>query len=129
MDSKTGQITASHQWKSQPLKGGQAWIALAWNSPVDVSEIHLTFDTNFGRQLCLSPNDYTNNTVIRAAQPETVKDYAIVLDGKEVLKVTGNYSRKRVHTLAKPQAAKSLKVVVTATNGVEEARIFEIGVF
>jgi hypothetical protein len=128
MHSKTGEITQRHQWMSQPLNGGQAWIELAWNAPVDVSEIHLTFDTNFGRQLVLSANDHANRSVIRAAQPETVKDYAILIDGQEVLRVGGNYSRKRVHKLDKPISGKTLRLVVAATNGAPEARVFEIGV-
>jgi hypothetical protein len=129
IDMKSGEILASHQWKSQPLNGGSASIELAWNAAVDVSEIHLTFDTNFGRELTLSANDHTNGKVIRSAQPETVKDYAILIDGKEVAKVAGNYSRKRVHKLDKPVSGKTLKLVVSATNGAPEARVFEIGVF
>jgi hypothetical protein len=111
------------------LNGGSASIELAWNAAVDVSEIHLTFDTNFGRELTLSANDHTNGKVIRSAQTETVKDYAILIDGKEVAKVAGNYSRKRVHKLDKPVSGKTLKLVVSATNGAPEARVFEIGVF
>lgn len=129
LNSKTGELIASHQWKSAPLApAAEQWIELTWNTPVDVREVHLTFDTNFGRQLTLSASDWTNNTCIRGPQPETVKDYTLLVDGKAVATVTGNYSRKVVHKLERPVSAKSLRLIVTATNGVPEARVFEIAV-
>ncbi len=127
---KTGEMIVSHHWKSRPLTaGGQEWIELTWPTAIEVREIHLTFDTNFARQLCLSANDFTNNTVIRGPQPETVRDYTISLDGKVIEKVEGNFSRKRVHKLDGSTSAKSLRLAVAATNGSAEARVFEIAVF
>jgi len=130
LNPKSGELIVSHQWMSEPLTaGGEAWVELAWTSPVEVKEVHLTFDTGFVRELTLSPSDWATKRIVRAAQPETIRDYTIVADGKVIETVTGNYSRKRVHTLKKPINANKLRIVATATNGVPEARLFEVGVF
>jgi hypothetical protein len=44
----------------------------------------------------------------------------------EIEGVEGNYQRRRVHRLAAPVAASALRVTVTATNGLDHARICEV---
>jgi hypothetical protein len=64
------------------------------------------------------------NTV-RAPQPETVRDYSVLADGKQVATVTKNHQRvNRVRFDA--VETKSIRVAVAATNGVGQARVFEI---
>ena len=58
-----------------------------------------------------------------------MKDFSILLDGKAAATVKGNYSRKAVIKLDKSTSARTLRLEVTATNGVPEARVFEIGVY
>ena len=128
--AKTADLIKSHHWKSEPIAaGGSQWIELAWSTPVDVREIHLTFDTEFTRELTLSPSDWVTKKLVRGPQPETVKDFSILLDGKAAATVKGNYSRKAVIKLDKSTSARTLRLEVTATNGVPEARVFEIGVY
>jgi hypothetical protein len=130
LNSGTGELLVSHQWKSAPLaRGGCAWLELAWPAAVAIRELHLTFDTNFGRQLILSASDEANRTCVRGPQPETVRDYTLRLDGRPVASVKGNYSRKRVHRLSQPASARTLRLEVTATNGVPEARVFEMAAY
>jgi hypothetical protein len=64
--------------------------------------------------------------MIRGAQPETVKDYDVYLDGTKVLSIRGNYLRKRVHHLEKPIEAKILRLDVLSTQGLNTARVYEI---
>ncbi len=130
VDSKTADLIKSHRWTSQPIAaGGKEWIELTWPAAVDVREIHLTFDTCFTRELMLTPSDGNTKKMVRGPQPETVRDFSVLLDGKPVATVAGNYSRKRVIKLDAATSVKSLRLEITATNGVPEARVFEIGVF
>lgn len=113
----------SHRWESAALP---AWLELAWDTPREISEVHLTFDSGFQRELTLSASDATTRKIIRDAQPELVRDYDIVLDGANTVRVTGNYLRKRVHRFDRPLVASRLRIAVHATNGIEQARIFEV---
>jgi hypothetical protein len=117
-----------HHWAA-PVAGG-AWIELAWERPQTIREIQITFDTGFQRELTLSASDAANRGIIRAAQPETVRDYAISCrkpggEWIELAKVTGNYQRLRRHR-SEPVQAQAIRIHVTATNGDDCARIFEV---
>jgi hypothetical protein len=114
---------AAHRWESTMLP---AWVELTWERPQSVREIHVTFDSGFQRELTLSASDSTNAKVIRAPQPELVRDYEILLDGRVVVEVSENHLRKRVHRLASAMAARTLRLAVKNTNGIGQARVFEI---
>src|SRR5262249_21973853 len=53
------------------------WIELSWEQPQKLREIQITFDSGFHRELTLTASDEINKGIIRAAQPETVRDYTI----------------------------------------------------
>ncbi len=114
---------ATHRWESATLP---AWIELAWVHPQTITEIHLTFDSGFERELTLSASDHTTRKIVRGPQPELVRDYEVWLDGRSVLTVSDNYLRKRVHRLAQPVAASRLRLLAKATHGLAHARVFEI---
>ncbi|HWQ54909.1 MAG TPA: FAD-dependent oxidoreductase, partial [Bryobacteraceae bacterium] len=117
-----------HQWNTKLGPEG-AWVELRWDRPQKISEVQITFDTGFQRQLTLSGSDATNRTVIRAPQPETVKDYRVMYarcgEWKELARVTGNFQRLNRHRAA-PVETDAVRIHVTATNGDELARIFEV---
>lgn len=117
-----------HGWES---KGLPATLVLGWAKPVVMREIHLTFDSGFERgELILSMSDHhTRTSAPRAAQGETVKDYRVLVDGVAVVEEAGNYLRKRVHRLAVPVEGTRVELEVTATNGAEVARVFEVRVY
>jgi hypothetical protein len=114
----------TNQWAGRMGAEG-AWIELRWAEPVRISEVRVTFDTGFQRELTLTASDSINKGIIRAAQPETVKDYALLAGSKELASVTGNYQRLRVHRFD-PVETDRLRLKVKATNGSDFARIFEI---
>ncbi|MCA9006698.1 MAG: FAD-dependent oxidoreductase, partial [Planctomycetaceae bacterium] len=123
-----------HRWMSEPAEGLPATLLLEWETPTSVSEIQLIFDTGLHRHLTLSHHDgYTEKMLWGRPQPETVSDYQIeVNDGsvwKPVVNVTGNYQRRRVHRLESEFVVKQLRIVVTGTNGVDQARISEVRVY
>jgi hypothetical protein len=113
-----------HQWMGR-LDAGGAWIELEWDKPVRISEVQITFDTGFSRELTLTSSDSANKGIVRAPQPETVKDYRLLADGREVATVRGNYQRLNRHKLPAVEA-KRLRLEISATNGTEFARVFEI---
>jgi hypothetical protein len=113
-----------HQWMAR-LGADGAWVELEWPAPVRLGEVQITFDSGFQRELTLTSSDAVNKGIVRAPQPETVRDYRLLADGREVARVEGNYQRLRRHRFA-PLEAKRLRLHITATNGSEFARVFEI---
>lgn len=127
LDMKTGELITAHGWRSGELTdGGSQWLQLAWDAPVEIREVRLTFDTGFEREVMLTPLNRSAAKHIRAAQPETLKNYTISIDGQVVATVTGNYQRQRVHKLAYPVRGKTVRINATATNGAPEARLFQV---
>lgn len=113
-----------HRWESTTLP---ATLALSWPAPVNLREIHVTFDSNFEKELILTMSDgHTNRSAPRVAQPETVKSYRLLLDGKVIAEETNNYLRKRVHKLDASVMGKKLELEVLATHGEPTARVYEI---
>lgn len=116
-----------HRWESTTLP---ATLSLEWNAPQLVTEVHLTFDTHFEKELILSMSDHrTAGAAPRAAQPETVKAYRLLVDGKVIAEVTDNYLRKRVHYVSPSIEGKKLELEITATHGAAHARVFEIRIY
>ncbi len=119
----------SHRWGAEMADGGQ-WIELSWDEPVTISEIQITFDTGFHRQLTLSASDSASRNIIRGPQPETVSDYTLSItdsDGtrSEIANVEGNYQRLRRHHF-EASSIRSLRLHVNATHGSPHIRVFEI---
>jgi len=125
-----GEPVEVHQWAAPVAEGQPAWIELRWDRPRKLSQVQLTFDSGFRRQLTLSAQDAQNVNLLRAPQPETVRDYRVIARdaagaGHTLASVTGNFQRLNRHRFA-PVEAQAVKVEVTATNGDRLARIFEI---
>ena len=117
-------------WAGKLDKTGRAWIMLSWSLPQKISHIQITFDTGFQRMLTLSSQDSYSKTSIRGVQPETVKDYEIVVIDAEqketsIVQVTDNYQRVNRHSF-KTVEAMAVKVTITSTNGVNTARVYEV---
>jgi hypothetical protein len=120
-----------HRWMSDPAKGLPAWLEISWDAPVDIAQVQLTFDTGFHRHMTLSASHgYTKRMVWGRPQPETIKDYtlqALIAGGwQTIASVTDNHFRLARHTLATPIKTTKLRINITATNGLDHARIFEV---
>jgi hypothetical protein len=122
---------ATHRWSTE-LTGDGAWLELAWDEPQKLDLVQLTFDSGFVRELTLTSQDGINKGIIRAAQPETVRDYTLAYragkTGKwlPLAEVRGNHQRLVRHALASPIEAQALRLTITATNGDKLARVFEV---
>jgi hypothetical protein len=117
-----------HRWMSEGLP---AWLEIRWDEPVQLCEIQVLFDTGLHRLLTLSQADgYTQKMLWGQPQPETVRDYALKIetnDGwQEIVTVENNYQRRRVHRFDGVTSCKSLRIEVSATNGLDHARIVEV---
>ena len=118
-----------HRWMSDPAAGLPATLTLEWPKPANVARVILIFDTGMNRHLTLSMSSWYTGKMMKwgIPQPETVRDYRVeMLVGSKwhtVAEVTGNYQRRREHVLDVAAPASSLRVIVTATNGVDHARI------
>ena len=113
-----------------PMTEDGAWIELSWGAPQTLRHIQITFDTGFHRELTLSSADHINQHILRGPQPETVRDYRLVatLEGgeeQELASVRGNHLRLRRHDVG-PVTVTSLRVHVDATQGSDEARVYEV---
>jgi hypothetical protein len=117
-----------HQWQAE-ISPGNPWIELAWNMPVTMNQIQLTFDTGARRQLRLTGEDSVYNMQIRGPQPECVSDFKIEarISGayQEIEAVKGNYLRHFVLNFDEI-STDAIKISVQDTNGDSLARIFEI---
>ncbi len=120
-----------HRWMSDPAHNLPAWLEVRWDQLVRLREVILIFDTGQHRILTLSQAEgYTRTMLWGRPQPETVRDYVLIAETptgrREIARVKGNYQRRRAHMLQVPIEAQALRVVVTATNGLDHARIFEV---
>jgi hypothetical protein len=110
-------------WMSDPLRQLPQWLELDFGRPVTFDTVCLTFDT------------YLSNRRVQRTpwrNPECVRDYELSVwrdDGwTTLLRVEGNFHRRRVHRLGTTMADR-LRVTVLATNGDRSARIYEMRVY
>lgn len=111
-------------WVSDPAEGMPQWLELRWPRPIEFNCVELVFDTNLNR------NPETSLPLTR--QPECVRDYELqaLIAGEwlPIVRVVGNYQRRREHTFTASQTT-ALRLLVLATNGDPSARVYEIRVY
>jgi len=118
-----------HLWAARLGPAG-AWLELSWPQPQRLSRVQITFDTGFQRPLTLTAQDSFHARMIRGPQPETVRDYTLHYTDAagrrhRLLSVLGNYQRFNRHTFP-PVVARSVRLEITATNGADTARVYEL---
>lgn len=118
-----------HHWAAAVSEGHPAWIELQWPVSRRLRQVQITFDTGFKRQLTLSAQESQNVNLLRAPQPETIKDYTISYrtKGEEhiLIAVKDNFQRLNRFQF-EPIEAQALRINIQSTNGDRLARIFEI---
>jgi hypothetical protein len=130
MPDSHGDPAEVHHWAAPVAEGRPAWVELRWDRPQRIREVQITFDSGFKRQLTLTAQETQNVNLLRAPQPETVKDYVVVArlaDGTErrIAAVKNNFQRLNRHRFDAAEI-QSLRIEVQATNGDPMARIFEV---
>lgn len=117
-----------HRWMSRGLP---ATLEIRWNAPVSLHEVVLVFDTGLHRLLTLSQADgYTQKMLWGRPQPETVRDYGLSVETaagwQPIENIQNNHQRLRRHLLEQIQPITALRLTITATNGLDDARVVEV---
>jgi len=111
-------------WISDPDKPLPQEIRLDFNDEKTFNSIYLTFDTYLNVEHSHFPPFHRI--------PECASDYVVraLIDGdwKELVRVEGNYQRRRIHRF-EPVKSRCVSVVVSKTNGDPSARIYEIRIY
>ena len=119
-------------WCSDTVADGQ-WIRLDWDKPVQVRQVRLTLDPDLSQERCISVSKAFLEKEPVGVAPTLVRDYVVTAYQEDEpvwsREVLGNYQRLNVLDLQTPVQADRLEVRVNATNGDENARIFEIRVY
>jgi hypothetical protein len=119
-----------NMWCSAPGRAADEWIQLRWDGERRLEEVRLTFDTNLEPASTLSI--FRPSSTIPVPVPETMADYRIEARRggrwETVARAEGNYQRHRVHCF-EPVSADALRVVCEATNGADQARLYELRVY
>ena len=107
-------------WISDPEAGLPAWIELDLGREQTVSCVHLTFDSDLD-----SPHIYHTDTL--------VKDYRVQVPGAngdyvDLIRVSGNRQRKRIHNFT-PVRTDKIRMLMTAAYGCDSARIYEVRIY
>jgi len=125
LSGQTRPYVGTNLWRSDPALALPQSLTLAWDKIQTFSTIELTFPGHLLREYHAYAPFYRD--------PQCVKDYDLqvetVTGWETVLEVRANYQRHRRHELAKSLAARSLRVLVLATNGDLSAAIYEMRVY
>jgi hypothetical protein len=117
-------------WVSEPLRAGRPeWLEVRFDEPTTVREVRLVFDDDVDVELNTLHHHRTPHRVF----PTLVRDYRLELlvagGWRLAEEVTANRRRHRVHALSSQPEAEALRVVVTATNGDQSARIVSLRIY
>jgi hypothetical protein len=109
-------------WRSNPGAGLPAWFQLDWKSEQTITNVELTFASHLLAEIHSEPPFWRD--------PQIACDYtlsSISRDGtlREILRVTGNYQRRRVHPLPQGHSVGALRLTILATNGNPAAGLYE----
>jgi hypothetical protein len=119
-------------WQSCGISDSGETLTLALDGEKTVSQVRLTFDPNLNHCIKMTMSSERIAQQGYGVPPELVKDYEVVLkrSGEVVASqtVTGNYQRLNVLDFA-PVVCDTVEVLVSATNGYEDVRIYEVRVY
>lgn len=124
--------TDTNAWRSKPLSDGGEALTLALDALARVGSVQLTFDSNFDLEKKITLSSRRQKQQVPGVPAELVRDFDVALykDGKQtaIKEVRGNYQRlTRVHFDG--IECDTVEITVKTTNGIPEARIFEVRVY
>lgn len=108
-------------WVSDTGQCLPQWVCLDFHKPVDINEVHLTFDSDM--------NNPSINYGMNTNPSQLVSGYRLQLladdSWREIVKVDNNYLRKRVHRF-KTTRVQQIKLIIDSSRDNKTARVFEI---
>lgn len=130
IDGYTRPYAGPHAWVSERMAVDQEeWVSLEWEFPIQLSEVHITFNDDVNEDLINLHHHRTPFEII----PELVKDYRVEgrINGewRILLHETNNRKRKRIHMLEESVSSDKLRIVIESTNGSSRAEIGEVRVY
>ena len=119
-------------WVSDGMSENGETLTLKLKKAAEVSQVRLTFDSNFNYAIKISMSGKRQAQQRIGTPIELVKDYTVelYLDGSKVAEktVTDNVQRANVVDLEKT-LCDEVRVKIHATNGAEDARVYEVRVY
>ena len=97
-------------------------VSFEYEAPEHISELRLIFDSDLNRHYDNMPCHIKLKEEEYHVPKTMIKEYAVLADGKEVLRVTDNRQRLCRHTL--DVDAKKIEIKLIKTYGCEQKRIF-----
>ncbi len=118
-----------NQWRSGGLDTAGEWLELALAKTACIRTVQLTFDSDFDTEKKITLSSRRQKQQKDGIPAELVKDFTVELwkNGAQVAQqsVQGNYQRL-CRVSFDGVLCDTIRVVVQATNGLAEARIFEV---
>ncbi|WP_263730730.1 FAD-dependent oxidoreductase [Cellulomonas sp. SG140] len=127
-------------WASRPMRAGaEEWLELSWRAPVQPREVRIVFDDDVDLELNTlhhhrSPDEVLPQ-LVRAYRLEALPHDRGAADSAAsrgawvtVAEESANRWRQRVHPLVDVGPISALRLVVSQTNGVPEARVVQLRV-
>lgn len=117
-------------WESDGISDEGEALTLQFPKEVNISQVRITYDSNLNlpKKITLSAKRIAEQQV--GVPVELVKDYDVIFlhNGSEVYRhcVNDNYQRLNVIDLPQPIACDSIVLLVKATNGYPNARVYEV---
>ncbi|MDR9746301.1 FAD-dependent oxidoreductase [Paenibacillus taichungensis] len=117
-------------WVSEPIANGrEEWVEVNLPEPVDIREIHLTFNDDVNEDLINLHHHETPFLII----PELVKSYELqaYIHGKweRFAGDSHNLTRKKIHRLENPIQSKRIRIIIKETHGGDRAEVYEIRLY
>jgi hypothetical protein len=120
----------SNLWRSNGMSPDGETLTLSWDHPVPLRQVRLTLDPNLSEERCISVSKAFIDKEPLGVAKELVRDYEILAlkGGATVFRLleTDNHQRLKVHDLPDMIECDTLTIRVIATNGDEDARVFEL---
>ena len=124
--------TEKNYWESGELKDGGESIQLDLKCPETIHQLRLTFDTNLSGEIMPSLTRIVRDRQVKGLPHELVRDYKVTLyrDGREAWNCGVCDNGQRLNVLEVPGVETDrLEITVTATYGLERARIYEVRIY
>jgi len=119
-------------WISEGIGPEGETLSLELKEPAEVSQVRLTFDSNFNYAIKLTLSGKRQRQQRIGVPIELVKDYTVTLwrEGNKVAekKVVDNVQRANIVNVEKTLCDK-ITVTIHATNGAEDVHIYEVRVY
>ena len=122
----------SNLWRSGALRESGETLTLTLAEPAPIHEVRLVFDPDLSEERCISVSKAFLQKEPTGVARTLVKDYRVELlrAGAVVAAqtVTDNHQRRNTASFS-GELCDSVRVHVLATNGCEDARIYEVRIY